>query len=43
MDISEHTINALGKIVTGDETIDNLTYDLYNLTQEEIKIVEQGC
>jgi len=31
------------QINTTDKQIDKLTYDLYDLTKEEIKIVEQGC
>jgi len=30
------------QINTTDKQIDNLTYDLYNLTEEEIKIVEES-
>ena len=29
------------QINTTDKQIDNLTYDLYNLTAEEIKIIEE--
>jgi hypothetical protein len=30
------------QIFTTDKQIDNLVYDLYNLTEEEIKIIEES-